>query len=196
MSHAQHGKEKLCLDIRHSFRVVQREKMIKSKEVSIKVQCNYSITVAFITMAYKLAPSKVHNPPGPLCQPREVNPCQTQPPPELQPPSNATPPHMSQKQSQANILIVTNTTFLLHLLCLLLLTQLFFLFKLLQRSTLCLNAASLFHAVHDSFTLTHQLNLVAIQSTAFLISALLPFHGCAYYYKHYIYASTFMSIPF
>ena len=54
------------------------------------------------------------------------------------------------------------------------------LFKPLQGSALHLNTASLFHTVHDSFTLTHQLNLSAIQSTALLIPTLLPFHGCAY----------------
>ena len=37
MGHAQHGKEKLCLDIRHSSRVVQRErKRLSQKGVSIR----------------------------------------------------------------------------------------------------------------------------------------------------------------
>ena len=60
------------------------------------------------------------------------------------------------------------------------LTQLFSSFKPLQQSALCLNTASLFHAVHDSFTLTHWLNLFPIYRHSLLISTLLPFYGCAH----------------
>ena len=60
------------------------------------------------------------------------------------------------------------------------LTQSFSSFKLFQRSTLCLNTASLFHAVHDPFILTHWLNLFPIYRHSLLISALLPFHGYAH----------------
>ena len=62
------------------------------------------------------------------------------------------------------------------------LTQSFSSFKLLQWSALGLNTASLFHAVHDSFTLTHWLNLFPIYKHSLLISALLPSYGCAHPY--------------
>ena len=62
-----------------------------------------------------------------------------------------------------------------------LLTSSFFSFEPLP-SALCLNTASIFHAVHDSFTLTHQINFLPIYRHSLLISALLPFYGYAHPY--------------